>query len=52
MIPAKFRPISGIPAEIPGKNRLKIAGIPTIIDRKYRPLFSTNRRNSGDLNGA
>jgi hypothetical protein len=30
MIPAEFRPISGIPAEIPGKNRRKIAGFPTI----------------------
>jgi hypothetical protein len=30
MIPAEFRPISGIPAEIPDKNRQKIAGTPAI----------------------
>jgi hypothetical protein len=30
MIPAEFRPIYGIPAEIPDKNRQKIAEIPAI----------------------
>jgi hypothetical protein len=43
MIPAEFRPIYGIPAEIPRKNRRKIAGIPAIsMERSGTVLYFLN----------